>query len=162
MTTVSDETPEVVPAEPSDGGQPDDVAFDDGAIESDVDALEEPAAGEAVVAADAPVPTVAGTWVAASAVCDLKTLGRLLDALWLATEAAESLESRAPGTLSPSSLTLSACWVTSGSTVAAKAVGAVTAKVPTRATEAQPATVGSMYFIVTAFSRKSGKRGFTR
>ena len=55
MTTVSDETPEVVPAEPSDGGQPDDVAFDDGAIESDVDALEEPAAGEAVVAADAPV-----------------------------------------------------------------------------------------------------------
>ncbi|MGO2025428.1 MAG: hypothetical protein ACTH12_08235, partial [Brevibacterium aurantiacum] len=40
---------------------------------------------------------------------------------------------------------------------AAKAVGAVTAKVPTSATEAQPATVGNKYFIVTAFSRKSGK-----
>jgi hypothetical protein len=95
--------------------------------------------------------------VAAKAVCDLKMFGRLLVALWLAAVAVESLESRAPGTLSPSSLTFSASLDTSGDVVAAKAVGAVTAKVPTSATEAQPATVGNRYFIVTAFSRKTGK-----
>ncbi|GAA1528683.1 hypothetical protein GCM10009691_00710 [Brevibacterium picturae] len=81
----------------------------------------------------------------------------MLVALWLAALAVESLEARAPGTLSPSSLTLSAFWVTSGSVDAAKAVVVVTAKVPTSATEAQPATVGNKYFIVTAFTRKSGK-----
>ena len=83
--------------------------------------------------------------------------GRLLVALWLAAVAVESLESRAPGTLSPSLLTFSASLDTSGDVVAAVADGAVTAKVPTSATEAQPATVGNRYFIVTAFSRKTGK-----
>jgi hypothetical protein len=75
---------------------------------------------------DTPAP-----WSEAKAVCDLKMFGRLLVALWLAAVAVESLESRAPGTLSPSSLTFSASLDTSGDVVAAEAVDAVTAKVPT-------------------------------
>ena len=146
----------------SDGEEPSDgtVSSDSEASPADV-VLTVPVAAEALtadpVSAEADALTNSGTLVPAKAVCDLKMFGRLLVALWLAAVAVESLESRAPGTLSPSSLTFSASLDTSGDVVAAEAVDAVTAKVPTSATEAQPATVGNRYFIVTAFSRKTGK-----
>src|SRR5699024_11678680 len=77
-----------------------------------------------VAEAEAAALTISGAFALASAVSDLKMFGRLVVALWLAAVAVESLDSRAPGALSPSSLTFSDSLDTSGDDVAAKAVGA--------------------------------------